>query len=461
MLARMQSAHPSPRDETGLVRVGATLFFCAALASAWLAPALFWMLLPAALAAGGLVLCFLHATGFCVAWLLIAGATIEMAAGDLIGPAAFQTTIAAVKASQIGLAAICAVRFGFRLDTFNPIWAFIVMAGVGMVHGLYPGLSAADSLRSLIGSIAPFAFCFCRPSLGWAQAIIRATAWCPLVSVGVGIALDLAGVRPLFVDSGGARLAAVGHPAFLAGVCLVATYAGLIEVYRDNRRRDLILLGVNLFLLLLTGARAPLMYAVAVVGLSMLLVRSDAVSARGRVLVALTAGLALPPLLLLAGELSSVRLFNLLTTDAANLSGREILWPLFEAAASASPWFGWGVGAGNAIVPPDGPVARLLRTWAAHNEYLRIEVEGGQLGRFLLIALFILWVRNRTATLRHTDRRILHLAFIALALHAYTDNVLISTPACVMFTFVAAVFARGDAELADGRSALPGSPPTG
>jgi hypothetical protein len=35
------------------------------------------------------------------------------------------------------------------------------------------------------------------------------------------------------------------------------------------------------------------------------------------------------------------------------------------------------------------------------------------------------------------------LIFIAFAVHAVTDNVLISTPASVLFTFVAAVFASG------------------
>ena len=36
----------------------------------------------------------------------------------------------------------------------------------------------------------------------------------------------------------------------------------------------------------------------------------------------------------------------------------------------------------------------------------------------------------------------MRLVFIAFAGHAFTDNVLISTPACVMFAFATAVFAR-------------------
>ncbi len=39
-----------------------------------------------------------------------------------------------------------------------------------------------------------------------------------------------------------------------------------------------------------------------------------------------------------------------------------------------------GLGAGNFIISPDSEVAKLLQTWAAHNEYLRMEVEGGSSG---------------------------------------------------------------------------------
>ena len=71
------------------------------------------------------------------------------------------------------------------------------------------------------------------------------------------IPLSVAGIRPLFVESGGARLAGLGHPAFLANVCLPAIYACLIQLYREGRRGDLLLLIVNGLILLLTGARAP------------------------------------------------------------------------------------------------------------------------------------------------------------------------------------------------------------
>lgn len=210
------------------------------------------------------------------------------------------------------------------------------------------------------------------------------------------------------------------------------------------------MLGLNLLLLLLTGARAPMTLAMAVLLLSLILVRSTAFPTRYRLLLILCAAAALP----LAGAvvfgllptgISEVRAIQVLT-NFDNLSGRELLWPNFEQAATRSPWFGWGVGAGNFVIPPEGAVAKLLQTWAAHNEYLRVEVEGGQIGRAVLIVFLIVWVRQHTRQLCRSDCTIMRLAFVALAVHACTDNVLISTPVCVLFTFATAVFARGALE---------------
>ena len=40
----------------------------------------------------------------------------------------------------------------------------------------------------------------------------------------------------------------------------------------------------------------------------------------------------------------------------------------------------------------------------------------------------------------------MRLIFVAFACHAYTDNILISTSACVFFTLITAVFARARME---------------
>ena len=61
----------------------------------------------------------------------------------------------------------------------------------------------------------------------------------------------------------------------------------------------------------------------------------------------------------------------------------------------------------------------------------------------LLVILFVLWVVQHTARLCRTDKVIMRLVFLGFAAHSSTDNVLISTTACVFFMFSTAVFARG------------------
>ena len=424
---------------------------CAAFAL--LAPPLFWLLLAGTAALGVAFLCYRHTVGFCVAWLLIAGSTPEMALGDLLGPAAPQAIIAIVKSAQLGLAAICVLRYGPRADFFNPVLAFVAIGFAGIVHGLHPALTPADSLRSLIGSVAPFAFTFSVLSLSWSRAIIAATRWIPLLTVAAGAVFDAAGLRPLFIDLGGLRLGALGHPAFLGGFCLTAIYASLIELFRDGRRREVALITANLVLLTATGARAPLIYGGAVCLLALLFLPTPAFPWCRRLTLLLAGAAVLPVLLALGGALGELRLFSVLTSQASDLSGRQVLWPLFEEAAAGSPWFGWGVGAGNAVIPVTSDVALLIGTLAAHNEYLRIRVEGGWIGLGLLITCFAFWVWTHSARLRRTDRVIIRLVFVGFTAHAITDNLLISTSACVFFTFVAAVFSRGVLERSVGDGA--------
>ncbi len=211
----------------------------ATLACSLIAPPLFGLLLTVSVGAGIAFLALRFPTRFCVAWLLITGMSLEMTLHDLVGDEAYQPTIALIKGIEIGLGLLCILRFGPKLDLLCPAWAYAAMLLAGLVHGLYPALTAMDSLRSMIGSAAPFVFCFCRLPRSWADAMIRATKWCPIVAVVAGLPLAAADIRPLFVESGGARLAGLGHPAFLAGVCLPAIYACLIQLYREGRRGDL------------------------------------------------------------------------------------------------------------------------------------------------------------------------------------------------------------------------------
>jgi O-antigen ligase len=440
MRALLSSDHP---DRT-IVLTAALVLAGAVGGGLAIDPALYWLVLCMGAGAGALLLVWRFPTGFSVVWLLVTAASLEMTLYDLAGQTMFTASIAAVKGMGLLLAAVLALRFGVRFDLTNPALVYVFMLVMGLAHGLYPNLTAADSVRSCIGSAAPFAFAFVRLPRNWAEAMIAATKWCPVVVVLAAVPLQVAGLRPLFVESGGWRLGGLGHPAFLANVCLPAIYASLIELFGRGGARNLLLFLMNGLILLLTGARAPLAYAAAVSAISLLAVPAPMFPASTRRLLLLAAGLALPVAIGLAATFADIRIFNVTLNETANLSGRDLLWPAFRQAAEQSPWFGWGLGAGNFVIPPDSTIAKTLQTWAAHNEYLRMQVEGGEIGRALLFLSFAAWVTVHTRPLPASDRMVMRLAFIAYACHAVTDNVLISTPACVLFAFAAAVFARGN-----------------
>ncbi len=378
-------------------------------------------------------------------WLLVAGTSPEMWLGDLIGQEG--TITAVVKVLGLILVIVCMLRYGARFDPFNPAFAFLAMFVTGLAHGLWPTLTLMDSARSLIGGAAPFAFSFSRLSRRWCNAIIAATIWLPTVIVGFGQLLALAHLRGMFTYLEGVmRLQASTHPAFLGGFAAVAVYAGLVELYRDGRNQRLWMIAVNLVILALSGARAPLACAMIVAALALFCLPSPQFPLRRRVGFVLAGLVVLPVLFAMASGSSAIRLLHVLSTDARELSGRDVIWPYFEDAWDHSLLLGWGVGAGKSVVDPNTLVAKLLGTTAAHNEYLRIGVDGGYVGLALLILLMTLWCLHWTRHAPRTDRFIMRAVFIAFAVHSVTDNTLIAATASIMFTWISAVFARAALE---------------
>ncbi len=441
---------PPPLVDPGGDLYGAVLLAMGGFLLAMLAGSLYNPRFLTVFLAGGTLLCVAvpvirWPVATSAAWLLIAGSSPEMWLGGMIGQDAAITAV--VKMAGLALVLICVLRYGGRLDGFNPSFAYLSMFVVGLAHGLWPTLTLMDSVRSLIGSAAPFAFSFSRLSRRWCSAIINATILVPSVVVGFGALLAAAGLRPLFTPEAGAwRLMGSTHPAFLGGFAAAAIYASLVELYRDGRTRHLWGIVLNYVILTLSGARAPLGCALAVTAVVFFFLRAEPFPARRRLPLILLGMLALPILAAVASGSNAIRLLNVLSTNADNLSGRNLIWPLFERAWNQSPLFGWGIGAGKEVVDPHSLLAKLLGTTAAHNEYLRMGVDGGWFGLGLLIVLLALWAIRWTRSAPRTDRFIMRAVFLAFAVHSATDNTLIAATASVMFAWVSAVFARAALE---------------
>lgn len=368
-------------------------------------------------------------------WMAVVETTPE-----LWGNGSPETLIGAEKAAGIALVLLLGLRFGWRLDWCNPGFAFAAMFVAGLVHGLYPGLSLLSSLRSLIGSAAPFAFGFAKTGADFCRLVTRMAVLGPLINLAAGVVLSLRHIHALYaVQEGSFRLAGAGLPAFLGGFALIAIYAGLLDIIRgeDAGGRTpwpgYLLLALNALILLLTGARAPLALAGLLIFGTLLLRRRLMLLAACGALVALA--------VLFIGQFSFIRAVNLFQMgQEENLSNRNLIWPDFERAIAASPWFGWGVGAGKQIVPTGTGIATLIGTNAAHNEYLRIGSEGGAVGVTLLVLCMGLWAARGSRHLPRAERWFMRIVFVSFAVHSATDNTLIATTSSILFIWASAVF---------------------
>jgi O-antigen ligase len=410
---------------------------------AWFMPGALVPALAAAPALAVLLLAAAFPAQATALWLAGLATCPEMWLGDLIGQA--PEIIGMDKAAGLVLLVFCLFRYGARLDACNPGLAFPAMFAAGYLHGVWPGLALSDSLRSLVGSVAPFAFSFARVSPLWCRLVIRTVIAAPFLILGFGACLAATDLRHLYVvEEGALRLGASTHPAFLAGFTIISIYALLVEQVRRPSGRLLALLALDIVIMLATGARAPLAIALLLIVIVTLCVRAPAWGWASRVPVLLAVMAAPAAAILAAPALGFVRLLSLARQgDMMVLSNRTVIWSVYEAAFLRSPWFGWGTGAGKVIVPVGTLLWHLLGTNAAHDEYLRIAVEGGAAGLGLLILLFLLWLWHGTRRMPHPERAVMRLVFLAFALHSATDNTLIATTASLMFAWVSAVFARG------------------
>ncbi|OYV69897.1 MAG: polymerase [Acidiphilium sp. 21-60-14] len=379
-----------------------------------------------------------------VAWLVAVQSSPEMWLSDLIGQ--HELIIAVLKAAGLAVMALAAWREGARFDRYNPGFAFGAMFVGGIVHGFWPGLTLLASVRSLIGSAAPFGAGFIKLSAPMRRAIIRVTIAGPVLTVLFGAVLDALGVRAMVgFEQGALRLAAASSPAFLGGFAMIGVYAGILAYLRRKNPWLLGWIGLDLLVLVATGARAPLGLAAFVLVATLVAVPSTQLSLQRRmVLLSLLVGSA-GLMLLVLPDVRFIRVIDLWRLgEAGDLSNRTLIWPAFERAIAASPWLGWGVGAGKVVVNLHSSLGELLGTNAAHCEYLRIPTEGGFIGAALLVALLVLWVWRGSAKLPRDQRIVIRLVFFAFAVQSVTDNTLIATTSLAFFTWARAVLVFAD-----------------
>jgi len=401
-----------------------------------------WMLrLVPALVLGFIALAFYQFPRALAALLVLScGLGIDIQA-EMVGGAGGSVGAAAVKVVPFALAGVLLLRYGPAREINWPFLAFIAVAGLSIaILPIGHIATQADMVRTLIGSTAPFVLGFVlAPRRVW-NLLIRGATLVPIISAGASALTTLAGFWPSF-DMGG-RFQGMHIPPFLAGFCVTAIFAATMEYLRGFQVRWLVIGGIDLAILLLTQARAPLIAVAIFLGLVFILSGRHIFPLKRKVDLAI--GGMIPGMVALGPALYFA--LDRVANMSGDMSGRDIIWPYFLDAIRARPLFGFGLGAGKLIVDPEDPMIRLLGSNAAHNEYLRLSVDAGIVGCAGIFLSIIVWVWSGTTKVPPADRLVMRAALVAALVHSGFDNTLIASTAVMQFSFFAAAMARGRVE---------------
>jgi O-antigen ligase len=366
--------------------------------------------------------------------LLTVAVRPELLLGDTIGQADWGLPRTLLVLALI----VSALRNGLRPGVNWPIAALLLVLALNLLFGqLHPQLTGVLMLESLAVLALPFAFTSVALEPLSRRSLELMIALLPSLSAVVGALMQLGDPAPHwgFQESSEEpwRLAgAVGRPEPFAILAFSGFAVALHGIGRSGRRFAAALAVVNLLLVILSGTRMAifaagvllLAYGVLSQDLRRLTLRRGWLTAAAVALVAAGAALYWPFL--------HQRLFEGGSTHL-EMSSRDEIWPFYLQEFRLSPWFGRGLGAG--YIAGVRALADLWRT-TPHNEYLHFLVEGGVVGFGLFLAAIGLWYRQLLGAVAARDRIFLLALIPALALYAFTVDLLIYWAGLALFAYL-------------------------
>jgi O-antigen ligase len=321
-------------------------------------------------------------------------------------------------------------RYGFVWRSNPPITALLVMLLLTLLAAdVLPFLTQGQMVRSMIALILPFLFLHCPYRRDTIDRYLLLIALMPLFSIIGGTITDLAGLRGAVMNewlTGALRLSGMNHPATLAMFAYIAFFVCLYQAMTAARPGYYLLAGINLLIILMTGTRMPMLAAAILIAVAMLFTPQDSVRFSARVKVAVAATVLFGGAVFVLWPSLEARF-----TEAGS-SSRDVIWPIYWDAIEKNPWFGRGIGSGTVLLPNVEDL-RFQGFRAAHNEYLRLLMDGGIVGLMIYVSALILWVRSELRFMRR-DESVLFLGFmVAFAVYSITDNTISAQATPVIF----------------------------
>ena len=347
------------------------------------------------------------------------------------------------------------LRYGVNWRINGPVIAIMMFLATSLVFGdVHPALSQFQILKSLIALLIPWLFLSVRFGDKTADALLIGIALMPIISVLASIPVEMIGpltkigrpFRMIDIDyTGSARLSGMNYSAFLGFFGYVSYLVCLYKVIIEQRRWFIVLALINLALIIFSGTRMPSLLAVLLAGLTIFFSSKETLKGASKINLLLLGLVFVSVVMAFYWPQLQARMFAQTSDSAVNLSGRDEIWSYFLAAFYESPVFGKGVGAGVVLLEN----VTIYTSHAAHNEYLRLLVDGGIVGLLLYIGGVVLHLSMEAKYLTRDEKVLIFGFFGLLAIYSLTDNALTAPPTLVM-GIVLAIFLqkarRGHAE---------------
>lgn len=321
-------------------------------------------------------------------------------------------------------------RYGFVWRSNPPLTGLAVILLITLLGAdMLPFLTPMQMVRSMIALVLPFIFLHCLYRRDAIDRYLLLIAVMPAFGVAGGILLDIAGIR-----AAGPRLSGMGHAATLAMFAYTSFFVCVYQVVAAARPRYYWLAAINLLIILMTITRMPMLASAIVIAAVMLFAPQETFRFSARAKVALVGAVLLIGAYFVFWPLIEARIEN------SGTSGRDVIWEIYWAAIERNPWFGRGIGSGTVLLPNTETYTKVITV--AHNEYMRLLMDGGIVGLIIYISALILWVRSELRFMRR-DESVLFLGFmVAFAVYSATDNTLSAQPVPVTFFALALMIQR-------------------
>tara|TARA_B100001250_G_scaffold353367_1_gene326673 strand:- start:6347 stop:7582 length:1236 start_codon:yes stop_codon:yes gene_type:complete len=254
--------------------------------------------------------------------------------------------------------------------------------------------------------------------------VMRFMCLLPFICLVVGVVYFAAGISSVYgVDFlGVVRLKGSIEAAYFGALAGNAVIASVFLLDRTGEKKYLLLAVVNLGFMLLSGSRM----ATAITVMNTFFLFFWGFNGRTSFKFYLTyfGVLILSPAIIYL----SIGLFTRFGSDS--MSGRDILWEYFEHISQL--YHNFGVGLGHQYILIDERLKELTKTVAAHNEYLRLQLEIGYYMSWMVFALIGLMLMVHILNVRKK----INVNFLAYASSVFSFYIFCITDNAMSVTFI-------------------------